>query len=219
MDAAPRTKVLLAVGVDKTARMERILSGHEVVKVETCEDARVLLEQEEFGLVILGVHFDESQMFSLLGDIRAHAAYRKVPILCVLGHKGRVLSDVAIEGLDHAVKAMTANGFLNLENIPDDDDGNGNARIRRIVDYLILIDGDLQQVAATWSARTTRGTAACSASRAAARATSRRRPTTGRSHRSAPSGAHTSSSGLRSASTPRNSVTRAATSIRTAAKA
>ena len=144
--SAPRTKVLLAVGPDKTGRMQRILSGHDVRQVDTCNVARALLEGEEFGLVILGVHFDESQMFSLLGDIRAHAAYRKVPILCVLGHKGRVLSDVAIEGLDHAVKAMTANGFLNLENIPDDEDGN--ARIRRIVDYLILIDGDLQQIAA-----------------------------------------------------------------------
>jgi hypothetical protein len=37
---------------------------------------------------------------------------------------------------------MTANGFLDLLNFPDDE--AGNARIRRIVDYLILIDGDLQ---------------------------------------------------------------------------
>jgi hypothetical protein len=65
-----------------------------------------------------------------------------VPILCVLGPSGRALSPLAIEGIDHAVKAMTANGFLDLENFPDDEKGNG--RIRRIVDYLILIDGDLQ---------------------------------------------------------------------------
>jgi hypothetical protein len=39
---------------------------------------------------------------------------------------------------------MTANGFLNLENFSDDE--KGNARLRRIVDYLILIDGDLQQL-------------------------------------------------------------------------
>jgi DNA-binding NtrC family response regulator len=146
MDEAPRTKILLAVGPDKSERMQRILSGHDITKVQTCDEARSLLERDEFGIVILGVHFDESQMFSLLGDIRAHAAYRKVPILCVMGHKGRLLTDVAIEGLDHAVKAMLANGFLNLEKIPDDDEGN--TRIRRIVDYLILIDGDLQQIAA-----------------------------------------------------------------------
>jgi hypothetical protein len=96
-------------------------------------------------MVIVGVHFDESQMFTLLADTRAHAKYRKVPILCVLGNRGRVLSEVAIEGLDHAVKAMMANGFLNLLHFSDDEEGN--ARIRRIVDHMILIDGDLQHIA------------------------------------------------------------------------
>ena len=96
-------------------------------------------------MVIVGVHFDESQMFTLLGDIRSHAKYRKVPVLCVLGSWGRMLSEVAVEGLDHAVKALRANGFLNLLHFPDDEEGN--ARIRRIADYLILIDGDLQHIA------------------------------------------------------------------------
>ena len=122
-----------------------MLEGHELVFVENGDDARDQLERERFGLVLLGVHFDESQMFSLLGDIRAHAKYRKVPMLCVLGSWGRMLSEVAVEGLDHAVKALMANGFLNLLHFADDD--GGNARIRRIVDYLILIDGDLQHIA------------------------------------------------------------------------
>jgi PleD family two-component response regulator len=145
MGPAQRSRILVAVIPDREERMERILEGHDTTFVKSCEDARLLLEAQEFGLVVIGVHFDESQMFSLLGDIRAHAAYRKVPILCVMGSRGRILTDVAIEGLDHAIKAMTANGFLNLEKIPDDE--TGNARIRRIVDYLILMDGELQQIA------------------------------------------------------------------------
>jgi PleD family two-component response regulator len=149
---APKTKVLVAVVHDNQERIGRILAGHELVFVTTCDEARSLLEMEKFGLVVLGVHFDESQMFSLLGDIRAHAKYRKVPILCVLDSWGRTLSEVAIEGLDHAVKAMMANGFLNLLHFPDDDEGN--ARIRRIVDYLILINGDLQHIARATGERT-----------------------------------------------------------------
>ena len=144
-DIAPSSRILVAVMPYKEDRMERILSGHDVTYVKTSEEARSLLEEEEYALVILGVHFDESQMFSLLGDIRAHARYRKVPILCVLGSRGRYLGDFAIEGLDHAVKAMMANGLLNMENISDSE--AGNARIRRIVDYLILLDGELQQIA------------------------------------------------------------------------
>ena len=143
--APPRTKILLAVTSDKADRLQSILDGHELVFVKTSQEAMHLLTTDGFGIVILGVHFDESQMFTLLSDIRAHAKYRKVPILCVLGERGRALSDVAVEGLDHAVKAMTANGFLDLWHFPDD--AEGNARIRRIVDYLILIDGDLTHVA------------------------------------------------------------------------
>lgn len=101
--------------------------------VRTNDEAMSLLAEHRFGLVVVGVHFDESQMFTLLADIRAHAKYRKVPILCVLSSLGRTL------------KAMMANGFLNLLHF--DDDEEGNARIRRIVDYMILIDGDLQHIA------------------------------------------------------------------------
>lgn len=143
---APQTKILVAVVPQIRARIASALAGHELTFVETCGAAMQLLSTDGFGMVIVSVHFDESQMFTLLGDIRGHARYRKVPILCVVGGTSRVLSDVAIEGLDHAVKAMTANGFLNLANVPDDE--AGNARFRRIVDYLILIDGDLHQTAA-----------------------------------------------------------------------
>jgi PleD family two-component response regulator len=137
--------VLLAVSPGGLQRLRRVLEGHDVTAVSTRRQAWALLQNTRFAMVILGVHFDESQMFSLLADIRAHAMYRKVPVLCVLAAPSKVITDVAIEGLDHAVKAMMANGFLNLANIADDE--AGNARIRRIIDYLILIDGDLQHIA------------------------------------------------------------------------
>jgi len=139
----PKTKVLLAVTPDVLDRFQRILTRHELAAVGNVAEAMRKLE-EHFGMVILSVHFDESQMFSLLGDIRSHSKYRKIPVLCVLGPH-RVLTDIAIEGLDHAVKAMRANGFLDLHHFADDEEGD--ARIRRIVDYLILIDGDLQHIA------------------------------------------------------------------------
>jgi len=125
-------------------RMQRILGRHELTFVETSDQAMQALEKRH-GMVILGVHFDDSRMFSLLGDIRAHSSYRKVPVLCVLGARGRAITEIAVEGLDHAVKAMRANGFLDLQHFADDEEGNG--RISRIVDYLILIDGDLQHIA------------------------------------------------------------------------
>ena len=140
----PATTILLAVSDDVEARFRRILRRHRLRSVASTAEALRELEGH-CGMVIISVHFDESQMFSLLGDIRAHSAYRKIPVLCVLGSRGWALSDVAVEGLDHAVKAMRANGFLDLQHF--DDDEAGNARIARIVDYLLLIDGDLQHIA------------------------------------------------------------------------
>lgn len=141
----PSTRILLALAPESMERVERVLEGHDLRVVSTVAEAMHELNSGTFGIVIIGVHFDDSQMFTLLSDIRAHSAYRKVPILVVLGEHGRALSDIAVQGLDHAVKAMTANGFLDLQHFPDDDEGN--ARIRRIVDYLILINGDLQHLA------------------------------------------------------------------------
>ncbi|MGQ0652514.1 MAG: hypothetical protein ACT4P4_09640 [Betaproteobacteria bacterium] len=53
-------------------------------------------------------------MLRLLGDVRLHSVCRKVPILCVLGTTGRSLSDITIEGLDHAVKATRGVAFIEL---------------------------------------------------------------------------------------------------------
>ncbi|HZE11151.1 MAG TPA: hypothetical protein VE034_06170 [Burkholderiales bacterium] len=141
-----RSRILVAVTSDLRERFERVLQRHELVEVQSASEALQALQGERFKIVLISVHFDESQMFSLLGDIRSHSRYRKIPILCVLGvQRGRAITDVAVEGLDHAVKALRANGFLDLEHFPDD--AEGNARIARIVDYLILIDGDLQHIA------------------------------------------------------------------------
>lgn len=142
----PPTRLLAAVTPDVLERLRRIIRRHELVPVASGGEAMRELDAGEYGLVVLSVHFEESQMFTLLSDIRAHSGYRKIPILCVLGpDRGSVLSDVTIEGLDHAVKAMRANGFLDLQHF--DDDEEGNARIERVVDYLILIDGDLHHIA------------------------------------------------------------------------
>ena len=139
----PRTDILIAATHGVEDRLGRILNRHRLTFATSAQEVMSLLARERFAMVILSVHFDESQMFSLLGDIRGHGKYRRVPIVCVLADRGR-LSEIAVEGLDHAVKAMTANGFLDLQRFPDND--IGNTRIRRIIDYLILIDGDLQSI-------------------------------------------------------------------------
>ena len=130
----------ILVAVDDCERLQRILAGHRLTIPHSVEEAKRELERREFAMVILGVLFDESRMFELLRVVRTFKANCFTPIVCMLTGESN-LSNVAIEGLDHAVKAMLANAFLNLNKFPDDARGNG--RVRRIVDYLILIDGDM----------------------------------------------------------------------------
>ena len=130
----------LLVAVEDCERLERILAGHRLTIPHSVEEAKKELEARQFALVVLGVMFDESRMFELLRLVRMYEANKLTPVVCMLTGSSN-LSDVAIEGLDHAVKAMLANAFLNLRKFPDDREGN--ARVRRIIDYLILIDGDM----------------------------------------------------------------------------
>jgi PleD family two-component response regulator len=126
--------------VENVERLKRILAGHELTVAASVEQAKAELQKREFAAVVLGVHFDESRMFELLRLVRTYRTNQLTPVVCMLTSASR-LSDVAIEGLDHAVKAMLANAFLNLHRSPDDE--AGNARVRRIIDYLILIGGDM----------------------------------------------------------------------------
>jgi PleD family two-component response regulator len=140
MEQAPLSKKRILVAVDACERLERILAGHILTIPHSVEEAERELQAREYHMVILGVMFDESRMFELLRVVRTYKMNALTPVVCMLTGESN-LSAVAIEGLDHAVKAMLANAFLNLNKFPDND--KGNARVRRIVDYLILIDGDI----------------------------------------------------------------------------
>ena len=79
-------------------------------------------------------------MFELLEYLRDDAQHQKIPI--VAGIVGPTkLSEFAIAGLSHAVKIFGVSVFVNLNDFPDDDAGNG--RLRLIVDALILPDEHL----------------------------------------------------------------------------
>src|SRR5689334_6477930 len=69
----PSTKIVIAATESVRERLVRVLAGHDLRFADSTQEAMSLLSRERFGMVIISVHFDESQMFALLGDIRAHA--------------------------------------------------------------------------------------------------------------------------------------------------
>src|SRR5262245_34244708 len=135
------TKIMLAIVADKVNLWRRILEGHELVFVMTLREAmQRLADEDNLRMAIIGVHFDESRMFTLLDDIRNHPKYGNIPILVVLSPGQYAFSAIAVEGIDRAVTALGANGFLNLDHFPEN--AEGEARIRRIVDHMIATGGD-----------------------------------------------------------------------------
>ena len=133
-------EILLAVGDPLCERLKRVLAGHRLTCPRNVAETERLLSRHEYAMIIIGVRFDESRMFEVLRLVRILDPNRTTPVVCVLPASSG-MSEVSIEGLDHAVKAMLANAFLNFDHFPDDEAGNG--RVRRIVDYLILVDGDM----------------------------------------------------------------------------
>jgi hypothetical protein len=115
-ESAPTTRILTAVAPDTIERVRRILAGHDLRIVTDLAGAEAALKQGGFGLVFVGARFDDSRMF----DDRADTT----------------LSREAIAGLSHSVEIFGASIFVNLNDFPDR--AAGNARVRLIVDTLIL---------------------------------------------------------------------------------
>lgn len=136
---------MVAIVPTKVDLWRRILAGYELAVVITLREAMQRLGEESLAMVIIGVHFDESRMFALLEAIRSQAKYRDIPVLVVLSPGQYAFTDIAVEGIDRAVTALGANGFLNLDHFPDD--ARGEAEIRSIVYHLIAAGGDLHHTA------------------------------------------------------------------------
>jgi CheY-like chemotaxis protein len=126
-------RVLVAAHPAGIRRLEKVLAGRELMKVQTLDEARQALERQQFCCMILGIQFDESRMLKLLEHVRSEERLH-TPVVCVIGMKGR-LSDAAIDAFDKAARALGAREVLDMTDFPDDDRGNGS--LRQVIDRLM----------------------------------------------------------------------------------
>ena len=111
-------KVLVADLPETDARIRECLPGCEFVFVRSMHEALVALRRDGFSLVVIGLHFDESRMFELLGHVRALERYRDTPVVCVQGVE-RSLPDAVMKNIDVAVRALGGTAFLDLRDGSD----------------------------------------------------------------------------------------------------
>lgn len=127
-------KILVADTPDSDRRLSEILASHYVVFMRTLDEAQRTLDSEEFDLILVGVHFDDSRMFDLLRYLRAGERHGNRPVVCMRSHRF-VSPAISIEGLEIAVKALACNLFLDFTKYADDP--QGNAAIRNVLNELL----------------------------------------------------------------------------------
>jgi CheY-like chemotaxis protein len=128
-------RILVADTSDSDRRLSAILAGQDVMFARTIGEAQRLLAQQQFDLVMIGMHFDDSRMFDLVRHVRAGGHHAGKPVACVRSHRFISAAAISLEGLEIAARALACNIFLDLTKYPDD--AHGNAEVRKLLDALL----------------------------------------------------------------------------------
>ena len=131
--AGVRRRVLLAVAPETRPRMNAVAEGWDARYVESAASLVRALATERHDLIIVGAHFDESNVIDALKEAVSRAA--RTPVVCLRG-TGFVsaLGAGTVEALRLASEALGADCFIDLGRFPDD--AAGNARVRAMIERL-----------------------------------------------------------------------------------
>jgi len=106
-------KILVADVPELDGRLIELLTGHQLYFVRTVDEAMRTLEHDDFHLLVISVHFDDSRMFDLLRQVRSDGRNKSIPIVCVR-EPGLGFTAVSARTLEVACRALDANVFLDL---------------------------------------------------------------------------------------------------------
>ena len=118
-------RILIADEPQSDGRYAAALGGAELVFARTMAEARAALASR-CSLVLIGVHFDDSQMFDLVRWIRGQAAHADTPVVCVRSQSG--FTAITSRTLEMTVRALDADDFFDLLDYPSEDAGNAALR-------------------------------------------------------------------------------------------
>ena len=126
--------ILVAAHPLGSRRLKKVLAGRELTFVQTLGQAKELLDCRQFSGFVLGIQFDESRVLELLEHLRARAQLAAVPVVCVIGFRGR-LSGGALHAFSEAACVLGARAVVNAGDFPDDP--AGNLALRNSIEGLI----------------------------------------------------------------------------------
>jgi DNA-binding response OmpR family regulator len=91
--------------------LQRILKGYECLVVTELRAAEKILDAKEFDLIVVSLHFDESQMFELIRLVKKSKINADKPIICFCARDTPV-SRLTHESLNYTTKALGAWMYL-----------------------------------------------------------------------------------------------------------
>jgi CheY-like chemotaxis protein len=124
-------RILIADVPNGAVTLERILEGHDCSVVSTMNEAVTILNAEAFDLIVAGLHFDDSQMFEFIREVKQSRNNAVKPIICFCS-RDTPMSRLIHESLEHSTKALGAWMYLaehsyNVYQNPD-------AELRRVME-------------------------------------------------------------------------------------
>ncbi len=94
--------------------MAECLPGRELSFVHDLAEAKVALAGGDYDMVVVGMHFDESQAFALLAHLRTRQRYGYVPVVCVR-IMATLLPHEMFRAIEDAIKMLGAVAFIEID--------------------------------------------------------------------------------------------------------
>lgn len=116
--------------------VERLMGqDHEIVFASTTADAVAKLEEQDFDLIMIGVHFDESRMFELLSLCKTIARNVDKPIITFCT-RDTPLTRAMHDSIEVTVKAYGA--WIYLDQHDYNVKKNPDAEVRRVIERCLI---------------------------------------------------------------------------------
>jgi response regulator RpfG family c-di-GMP phosphodiesterase len=127
-------RVLIADIASAVERLRKALNGdnYELIETPNCDDALAKIKNEHLDLIIVGVHFDESRMFELLGTVKMELKMLDLPFIC-FRHLHSRWSEATDQGIRMTAELMGACKFI------DDAHNLSDEEIRHAVEECISV--------------------------------------------------------------------------------
>ncbi|MBX9724448.1 MAG: hypothetical protein K2X81_23765 [Candidatus Obscuribacterales bacterium] len=127
-------KIFIAATQDDVEVMQLTLSGrHELTVAANMPDALKNLKKQEFDLIMIGVYFDESRMFELLGTIQKALKIDNAPIICFSTRDTAVVRKMHTS-IESACKAFGAWMYLDPYKYSCDYEAGKDSELLRIIE-------------------------------------------------------------------------------------